>query len=228
MATPEASPSSICYSILTSILAAVAFLLAWSVEFGCSFLSFTTTSGFNEPVTVKFGIWSYQFWTVATSVGGSVIFETCHSYPSDVAVDGNWKAARAFSTLTLIIGGGFLLRNLITGCVAPLRRASQSEPPAFLLAAIFQGLSLLLLNSTLCTNNQLLVRLQSEAEKIGNADMDFPDTCSVSVGANCAIAAVVFWFLAALTSSMATVAEKRDASGGGAVITESLLPGDNL
>ena len=95
---------SVCYSILTSILAATAFLLCWASEFGCNFISFTSTSGnFTEPVKVSFGIWSYQFWTIATSVGGSVIFETCHRYPSSVDIDGAWKAARAFSTCELYV-----------------------------------------------------------------------------------------------------------------------------
>ena len=89
---------SICYSVFTSVFAATAFLLSWAAAFGCSFLSFTSTSGFTRPVTVQFGIWSYQFWTVATSVGGSVLFETCHRYPSDMEVDSYVKSARAFST----------------------------------------------------------------------------------------------------------------------------------
>lgn len=159
-------------------------------------------------------------------MGGSVIFETCERYPADVAIDGSWKAARAFSTLTLLIGGVFLFRNLITGCVEPLRRASKSEPSAFLLACIFQGLSLLLLNSALCKDNTLITRLQSDAESIGNTNMAFPDTCTISTGANCTIAAVVFWFLAALTSSLATVAERREEQDMPAV--EPLLPGENL
>jgi len=66
-------------------------------------------------VKVSFGIWSYQFWTIATSVGGSVIFETCHRYPSSVDIDGAWKAARAFSTcefaLSLLFDNMLLLQS---------------------------------------------------------------------------------------------------------------------
>lgn len=222
-----ATSSSICYSILTSVLAATAFLLCWASSFGCNFLSFTSTTGFTQPLTVTFGIWSYQFWTIATSVGGSVIFESCHKYPSDVHVDPAWKAARAFSTLALIFGGMYLFKNLISGCVAPLRQASRSESSAFLLACIFQGLSLLLLNSSLCNDNVLLGELQSDAYGLGNVEMVFPDTCSMSKGAKCAISAIVFWALAACTSSMAQVAERKEADNNNAAM-EPLIPGENL
>mmetsp|Transcript_15814 Transcript_15814/g.26989 ORF Transcript_15814/g.26989 Transcript_15814/m.26989 type:complete len:224 (+) Transcript_15814:39-710(+) len=222
-----ATPSSICYSIITSIFAATAFLLAWAAEFNCAFLSFTSdTSTFSQPITVHFGIWSYQFWTVATSTGGSVIFETCHRYPGDVEVDGSWKAARAFSTLTLIFGGVFLLINLIASCIHPTRNTSPLESTAFLLASIFQGLSLLLLNSSLCKNNAILYTLQSDMSKLGNPAIEFPETCSLSMGANCAIAAIVFWALAACMSGMSRVAERREKEES--EITEPFIPGENL
>ncbi|KAL9181705.1 hypothetical protein ACHAXT_012048 [Thalassiosira profunda] len=222
-----ATPSSICYSIITSILAATAFLLCWAAEFGCNFVSFTSTTGFTQPVAVQFGLWSYQFWTVATSIGGSVIFESCHKYPSETNVDGSWKAARAFSILALIFGGVFLLKNLISGCITPLRRASISEGPAFLAAGVFQGLSLLLLQSSVCKDNDLMRQLERDAERLGNVGMSFPDTCSVSTGANCAIAATVIWALAALTSYMGVVAERREEAADAAT-TEPLIPGENL
>ncbi|KAL7545325.1 hypothetical protein ACHAWF_010653, partial [Thalassiosira exigua] len=226
------SRRSICYSILASVVAAAAFLLCWASEFGCTFVSFTSTSGFTEPVPVHFGIWSYQFWSVATSPGGSVVFETCHRYPSSVEVDAHWKAARAFSTLALVVGGIFLFKNLISGCVAPLRRASHTEAPAFLFACLCQGLSLLLLRSTMCRDNPLLAQLTKQAEALGNARMDFPETCSLAAGANCAVAAVVLWFFASLLASMAVVAERKEEAsngeGGGGRGTEPLIPGENL
>mmetsp|Transcript_29438 Transcript_29438/g.62493 ORF Transcript_29438/g.62493 Transcript_29438/m.62493 type:complete len:222 (+) Transcript_29438:112-777(+) len=220
-----AGPSAL-YSILVSIFAATAFLLAWAAEFGCAFISFTSTSGFNQPITVKFGIWTYQFWTIATSVGGSVIFETCHSYPSTVHIDSNWKAARAFSTLAVVFGGIFLFANLITACTSPLRRTSRAEAPAFIVACFFQGLALLLLNSAACNDNSLVRHLQKDVANLGNTEMEFPDTCSISTGAKCTISAIVFWFLAAMASTMSLRAEKKEEENN--VITEPLIPGENL
>lgn len=216
----------VCYSILTSILAATAFLLCWSAEFGCSFISFTSKTGFANPVTVQFGIWSYQFWTIATSVGGSVIFETCHRYPSSVNVDGNWKAARAFSTMALLVGGIFLFANLISACLSPSRKTSRAEAPAFLVAFFFQGMSLLLLKSALCQDNSLIRQLQKDAGILGNNGVEFQDTCSLSTGANCTIAAIVFWFLAAIASSIGVKTEKKEEADS--AMTEPLIPGENL
>eukprot|EP00584_Thalassiosira_punctigera_P005685 CAMPEP_0172533420 /NCGR_PEP_ID=MMETSP1067-20121228/6135_1 /TAXON_ID=265564 ORGANISM="Thalassiosira punctigera, Strain Tpunct2005C2" /NCGR_SAMPLE_ID=MMETSP1067 /ASSEMBLY_ACC=CAM_ASM_000444 /LENGTH=226 /DNA_ID=CAMNT_0013318065 /DNA_START=184 /DNA_END=864 /DNA_ORIENTATION=- len=225
-----ATPSSICYSIITSIFAAAAFLLCWAAEFECRFVSFTSTSGFTRPVEVQFGIWTHQSWTVATSIGGSVIFESCHKYPSSgFEVDGSLKAARAFSTLALIFGGVYLFANLISSCVAPLRNTPRSEAPAFLMACVFQGLSFLVLHSSVCKNNSLIEKLKGDAAKIGNADMTFPETCSLSVGGKCAIAATVFWFVAALMSSMGVVAENREEKEDEpTATTEPLIPGENL
>ena len=210
---------------------------------------------------MQFGIWSYQFWTIATSVGGSVIFETCHRYPSSVEVDSNWKAARAFGTckciciqcssygifilvqsthefltrkhssytisVAIIFGGIFLFANLISACMSPLRKTARLEAPAFLLAGIFQGLSLLLLNSSLCNNNTLVAALQRDAANLGNVGVEFPDTCSISTGAKCAISAIVFWFVAAITSYVCVKAEKKEEESNAAV-TEPLIPGENL
>lgn len=155
-----------------------------------------------------------------------MIFETCHKYPSDVEIDSNWKAARAFSTLALIFGGVYLFRNLIAGCISPLRRASRSEAPAFLLACFSQGLSLLLLNSSLCKDNDLMRQLQSDATSLGNVGMNFPQTCSINTGAKCAISAIVFWALAACSSSMAQVAERKEMDNN--ATTEPLIPDENL
>jgi hypothetical protein len=52
---------------------------------------------------------------------------------------------------------------------------------------------LLLLSSTACTNNELTADLQAELPLL-----QLEDTCAMSVGAKCTIAAVVFWFLAAV------------------------------
>merc|ERR1719343_1755206 len=111
------------------------------------------------------------------------------------------KAARAFSALALIVGGVLLVANLVSSCLSPLRDVPRIEAPAFLLSGAFQGLSLLLLRSSLCTDNALVRRLQSDAADLGNAGIDFPETCAPSAAARCAVAATAFWALAAFASS---------------------------
>ena len=62
--------------------------------------------------------------------------------------------------------------------------------PLYLLTAVFQGLTLLFLNSKACTNNPLV--------QFGS--LDWQETCSISAGAKCFISAMVFWFAAAVSS----------------------------
>ena len=84
----------------------------------------------------------------------------------------------------------FLFANLISACVSPLRKTSKLEAPVFVIAGLFQGLSLLLLNSALCNDNTLIAQLQEDAANLGNNGLEFSDSCSISTGANCTIAAV--------------------------------------
>lgn len=204
-----AIPSS-HYSIVASVFAATAFLLGLEAAISCRFISFYSTSGFSQPVAMRFGIWTWESWTFITSAGGStVVYETCNDYPSDAKMDPNWKAARAFSTVALIFGGFFLFPDLILSCISPSRNKFRFEGLCFVLTSIFQGLSLLVLGSTLCNDNDLVVEL-SEEMNLGDFEMD--NTCSMHAGANYAIAAVVFWVLAGLTSRMASLGEKSEVA----------------
>lgn len=57
--------------------------------------------------------------------------------------------------------------------------------------AIFQGLTLLFLDSVVCKANPLL-------NDVGG--FIWPDTCAISTGAKCFISATVFWIAAAISS----------------------------
>lgn len=119
------------------------------------------------------------------------VFETSEYYPDNVAVDSNWKAARAFATLVLIIGGILVLNRLYILFVFPDKRIPTIiEVVGYLCCSLFQGLSLLFLKSDACNDNFLMKGL----------GVYFSDTCSMGVGAKCVIAASVFWFLAAVHS----------------------------
>ena len=130
--------------------------------------------------------------------------------------------------MAIIFGGVFLFANLISACVSPLRKTSKLEAPVFVIAALFQGLSLLLLNSALCNDNTLIAQLQQDAANLGNNGLEFSDTCSISTGANCTIAAMVFWLVAAVTSRQGVVTEKLEEERSSNAATEPLIPGENL
>jgi len=221
--------SSVSLSLLSSIFATVAFFLSWSSVYNCNYVQFTTIQ--DTSLSLGFGLFSHSWYAVSIPLGGSVVFQACIGYGS-TAIDGSMKAARILSILALVIGGIFFFRNIIGGCVNPNKRAyTRSEGVAYLSACLFQGLSLLLLNSpTVCTNNQLIHQLQSELDSRENIQIEFNDTCTLSTGARCCIAAIVFWFLAALASCQATSAEERKGEnngGGGENLREPLVP-DNL
>lgn len=208
--------SSLSLSLLSSIFATVAFFLTWSSIFNCNFVQFTIDQ--NTGLSLGFGLWSHSFYTISSSLNGSIIFEACIRYGS-TTIDTSMKAARIFSLLALGLGGTFFFVNIISACVTPNKRLSgytRSEGVAYLLTSLFQGLSLLLLNNsaTVCTNNPLINKLQSEIDAREHVQIEFDDTCAISTGARCCIAAIVFWFLAGLASCQATSAARKEENDG--------------
>ena len=181
-------------------------------------------------------VWSYQFWSIVTSPGSgtTAVYETCHRYPQNMYQDSNWKASRAFATLSIIVGGIALFTNLISACVSPLRKTSRYECGVFIITAFFQGMSLLLLNSYLCNgeDNLLLQQMKDGLGNMGNNDLDFQETCSISTGAKCTIAAMVFWLVAGILSRLSFINNKKEEEEGCSnpnTATEPLiLSGENL
>ena len=115
--------------------------------------------------------------------------------------------ARAFSVLALIFAVIILVASIIQSCVQdPSKYSSGWIAPAYLLTAIFQGLTLLLLNSNACLNNSLVQDLEDGDLQ----DITFPDTCSLGQGANLVIAATSLWFAAGVASYAAHKAEKEE------------------
>lgn len=217
--------SSLSLSLLSSIFATVAFFLSWSSTFNCNFVQFTTDDQ-DTGLSLGFGLWSHSWYAISSSLNGSIVFQACIGYGS-TAIDKSMMAARIFSLLALALGGTFFFANIISGCVTPNKRATsytRSEGVAYLLTSLFQGLSLLLLNSTtVCTNNRLINQLQSEIDAREHVRIEFDDTCTISTGARCCIAAIVFWFLAGLASCQATSAARKEENNGGNNLRDPLI-----
>ena len=190
-------------SLLPAVFATAAFVLAWFGGIWCKFLSFTslddaTGNGPPQPITLNFGIWYFQWYEVVdTAVQGTVILESCVAYPDSVAIDSKWKSARAFSTMALILGGVATFWSLLAGCLYPSKRTYRLGGMTYLLSCLFQGLSLLLLDSNACHDNDMLALLQQQMPEI---NLLFPSSCSMAQGAKCTIAATVFWFVAGLVA----------------------------
>ena len=213
-------PRAIHFSLLSSTFASVAFILTWVSEFNCKFIKFSTTN-LSDEIHMQYGIWSFQFWSAAATVDGTFIFETCHGYPEQTAdglaisPDSKWKAARAFSIITLVIGGIFFFSNMFRGCNKQYNEhlfVSRGEAFGYLLTCFCSGMTLILLNSSLCTNNIMM-----EGVKAATPLLEWEDTCSISTGAKCVISATVFWFLAGFTSMQGWKAEHKEDENEGAL-----------
>lgn len=160
-----------------------------------------------NEVSLNFGIWSYMSWTVVSSIGGSVVFQGCWSYPDHVAIDSDWKAARAFSVMACIFGFAFLFSELFSACsYRGGRRVAPASGVGYLFCSLCTGLTLLLLGSDLCNENELTRELESV---FPNIEMSVA-SCGISTGAKCAISAAVLWFVAGAASIQALRVESAD------------------
>lgn len=189
-----ASPSF----FIPGMIAAFAFIVSLFAGVYCHFISFMSNEGGDNPITLNFGIWYYQGWSVVNSnIQGTVILETCYNYPEGTSFDSNWKSAMAFSIITLVMGGVVTFWTLLAGCFYPSKKAFQAGGLIYLLCCLFQGLTLLFLDSNACHNNPLMSGLQAQ---IPNSRLTFPSSCSMAAGAKCAIAGTVLWFVAAIAA----------------------------
>lgn len=175
-----------------------------------------------EAISLRFGIWSYQSWTVVSSLGGSVVFQGCWRYPEYAEFGEAMKWSRATSTIALIIALGFAFVDFLSACTINGRRIASPFVQGFgyVAASIFMGLSLLLLDSDVCNkDNDISEQFQALFPNV-NFDQSH---CSIARGAKYAISATVFYFLAGASSCYASKVVKDDVKKGGDARTEGGL-----
>ena len=132
-----------CSSMLPGLIAAIAFILSLFAGIYCKFISFTSWSdGEMEPVTLNFGIYYYQGWSIVNStVQGTVIYENCYNYPDGTNFDTKWQTAKAFSAMALIIGGVITFWAVLAGCLYPSKATYKKGGIIYLLVCFCQGMS---------------------------------------------------------------------------------------
>lgn len=169
--------------------------------------SSTTTS--QDFITVHFGIWyrqNIELYNYTASGNGYYQVSTCTDYNNDdIDVDPSWMAARAFSTMVLILGGIALLIELVTCCVGNNNKCccvpsniDLVNGIIYLFVSLLQGLTLIILSSQLCQNNGDITKMMESGDVIVNNN--FPEKCNLSQGAKCTISATVLWFFAGIMS----------------------------
>jgi len=172
--------------------------------------------------TLGLGLWSYQ--SSKEENGGLLIQDTCVKYDTDnVDVNGAWSASRAFGILALIIGGsnvmfGYWLvyrrrsstvsnehshetaqnteqdteKDSPTAALCGGERTQSHITGAlYIVTSIYQGFTLFFLLSSICSG-------QSELSNLSNivspAEVIYGE-CTMSVGANMALASTILWFI---------------------------------
>lgn len=208
------------YACCGNIFGIAAFFLTLIASFRCNIIKFLNTDGTHSR---DFGLWWYGHYEVTRSIGSSIeriLYEGCTKYPDFYEVDAMWSAARAFNALALI---GGLLWVVIDSCNQCVRGRGDKPDPLWmsyllLLTCLFSGLTLLVLDSNLCKNNDLLT-LDDGLDGM----YEFIGPCTISGGAKNIILATVFWFMAGIGSLMAYRSKMEYDESARSPIEESLL-----
>lgn len=208
-------------SIATSIFAMTAFILMWLGTTRCHFIQFTDAAP-NSEIKLEFGIWYYlKFVLTASSDGNTFVADRCTGYPDAMYIDPSWKAARAFSVLAEIFGVVLIVTNFVASCASSadhLVSVGGWDSLGYVLTGLFQGLTLLLLNSDVCQNNAMVQELNYPG---------FTESCQLGTGAKCTVAATFFWFIAAFTAMQLDIERSRQeryfGSTNDATLTATLI-----
>lgn len=218
------APKSQGYSVLTTVFVITAFILMWIGSLRCNFIKFPSTSGNSGDASMELGIWYFQWISFVYSAGSTYAFESCHGYPSTVSMDGVWKTAQAFSVIAFIFGIIMVVVACVGACASSrdtgYARTYVWEAPGYMLTALCQGLTLLMLSSSACSSGVITQLFPNYPAILA---LPFAETCSMATGAKLAISSLSFWFAAAVTSYLAHRTEKAEmAEGTDAGLSEPL------
>jgi len=216
---------AITNNIIALSIASTAFIIGCLSLPYCNFVSLSTILTVYDgtswqiilSTTLGLGLWSYQSSKEENS--GLLIQDTCVEYDTElVDVNGAWSAARAFGILALIIGGlnvmfGYWLvyrrrSSAVSNeaaqeeegteeesTTAPLcggeRTQSHITGALYIVTSIYQGFTLFFLLSSICTGETEL----NLSEIVSPAEVIYGE-CTMSVGANMALASTILWFIA--------------------------------
>ncbi len=179
-------------------MAFCAFIITLFGASYCNFLTFSQSiEGVEDPYVLHYGVWWYRGWAAVSTTEGNYLLETCFAYDENTVIDSKWKSARAFSTMALIIGGAASTWSLCAGCLQPSKKMFQMTGMLYMVCCFFTGMTLLMLESNACKNNEDVAAFEKAFPRLG---INFQDSCSMGAGAKTTISANVLWFVAAIAS----------------------------
>jgi hypothetical protein len=109
----------------------------------------------------------------------------CVALPQSVALDGKWITTQAFAIITVIVGVITTIYTWLLPCFYASTARWKAMAFIFILCSFFQGLTLLLLSSAACYDNDVINSLQPY----------YSSTCEWNWGARTNVASVILWIL---------------------------------
>lgn len=184
------------------VFAAIALLCGAPGNLYCETFSFTDENDSSNKVYV--GVFGFRTKRKVEIGDNTFVQSYCASYDQlsddygyNYDVDSKWKTTKAFAIMSVTLGGIFL----ILGCIAPCFALSPGKwmflGTMFILTCLFQGLTLLSLDSNICLDNPVANFLEEE-----KFSLEFPEECDWEAGFRLNIASVALWFAAAVAIFM--------------------------
>jgi len=207
----------------TYILAVLLSAAAWGCSIAstayCAYVTrdITLDPGYNstlpeeveEVVRLAFEDHGVGFW--AWQLAGSCV-TYCTSAGACPNFDTKFRSAKAFTTVTDILGGLAFFLLLFQMCNAVEEGILRFCALFFLLSTLFEGLTLLILRSNVCTEPGFFNYLYPFYPPEWNLPEVQSVSCSLSLGSNLTIAATVCWFFAALVTAAVRPKDKGEGS----------------
>jgi hypothetical protein len=186
---------------LPAILATVAVICGVAANVYCETLQFPQVDG---QATLLVGLFSYRVRDPDSEVWlDTWVDSSCRSYSyldSELGfnydIDAKVRIATGFALMAALVGGIATVFSFLVPCSGGrYQKASNRLATAFLLASVFQGLSLMIQSSSICTDNPVLQYLESNNQITRES---FGEECEGAAGHRLNITSVVFWILAGL------------------------------
>jgi hypothetical protein len=181
-------------------LATVAAVIGTAGNLYCETVSFPQKVGGG---TLYAGVFNYRTRDYVAVNDDIWVYTTCNSYNTldkelgfDYFIDSKTKTTMAFAIMAPVIGGICLVFAYIAPCFTTSPARWKTLGTIFLLVSILQGITLIILESSICLSNPVLQYLETESPNVRET---FPDECERTIGFNLGISAVVFWFLAGVS-----------------------------
>mmetsp|Transcript_14060 Transcript_14060/g.18336 ORF Transcript_14060/g.18336 Transcript_14060/m.18336 type:complete len:285 (-) Transcript_14060:196-1050(-) len=186
-----------------AMLASGAFISSMLFSFWCESIKFEPVER-NSTLAVldvlHFGPW-YQLETYVDydEVGDYtrvMTIKECVDWKFDPEIDSKWKAVRAFTVMTAIIGGFATLALWFIPCVRGRINDSLWKGTSLLFCVVltlFQGLTFLIFRSNACDTNSMLQGVKAVA-----GTFLYEDECQWDSGSSANVVSTVMWFCAGL------------------------------